>query len=56
MKTAIVISASGLIGNHLTKKLLLDDRYDKVKIFVKRTIDIVSEAMINFTNDVTHIC
>lgn len=41
MKTAIVIGATGLIGSHLTNKLLGDERYSKVKIFVRRTIDIV---------------
>lgn len=35
MKTAIVIGATGLVGNHITKKLLDDARYHKVKVFVK---------------------
>ncbi len=37
MKTAIVIGATGLIGNHLVHKLLRDSRYKQVKIFVRRS-------------------
>lgn len=51
MKTAIVIGATGLIGGYLTNKLLYDERYSKVKIFVGRTIDIAVKAMINAAND-----
>lgn len=36
MKTAIVIGATGLVGNELTKLLLKDSRIEKVKIFVRR--------------------
>ena len=41
MKTAIVIRATGLIGSHLTNKLLEDSRYAKVKTFSRRSIDFV---------------
>ena len=37
MKTAIIIGATGLVGNQLTKKLLNDDRYKTVKIFVRKS-------------------
>ncbi|MBE0572117.1 MAG: NAD-dependent epimerase/dehydratase family protein [Ignavibacteriaceae bacterium] len=40
MKTAVVIGASGLIGKSLVKKLLEDNRYNSVKVFVRRTINI----------------
>lgn len=52
MKTAIVIGATGLIGGHLTSKLLSDSRYSKVKIFVRRSINInnpkLEEHIVNF--------
>jgi uncharacterized protein YbjT (DUF2867 family) len=37
MKTAIVIGATGLIGNLLVNKLLIDDRYKSVKVFSRRS-------------------
>ena len=39
MKTAIVIGATGLVGSHITFQLLNDDRYEKVKIFVRRSLE-----------------
>jgi uncharacterized protein YbjT (DUF2867 family) len=38
MKTAIVIGATGLVGNHITQKLLTDNRYNTVKVFVRRSL------------------
>ena len=35
-KTAIILGSSGLIGSHLTRMLLEDERYQKIKIFVRR--------------------
>lgn len=40
MKTAIVIGATGLVGNQITQKLLNDIRYQKVKVFVRRSLNI----------------
>ncbi len=40
MKTAIVIGATGLVGNHITQKLLGDARYEKVKVVVRRSLNI----------------
>jgi uncharacterized protein YbjT (DUF2867 family) len=40
MKTAIVIGATGLIGNLLVNKFLVDDRYEKVKVFVRKSTGI----------------
>lgn len=37
MKTAIIIGATGLVGGHITNLLLDDNRYDKVKVFVRRS-------------------
>ena len=35
MKTAIIFGSSGLIGNELFKTILLNNSYDKIKIFVR---------------------
>ena len=52
MKTAIVIGATGLIGNQLVHKLLDDNRYGYVKIFVRRSTGIknpkLKEHIVNF--------
>jgi len=40
MKTAIIIGATGLVGNIITRKLLDDNRYVKVKVFVRRSLQI----------------
>ncbi len=37
-KTALIIGASGLIGLELTKKLLEDERYEKVNALVRRPL------------------
>jgi uncharacterized protein YbjT (DUF2867 family) len=52
MKTAIIIGATGLVGNQLTKMLLNDDRYNYVKIFVRKASGInhpkLDEHIVNF--------
>lgn len=54
MKTAIVIGATGLVGNHTTKLLLDDSRYSRVKIFVRRKTGIsnskLEEHLVDFDN------
>ena len=35
MKTALVFGSSGLIGGHLLNKLIKDNNYNKIKIFVR---------------------
>lgn len=51
-KTAIVIGATGLVGNQLVQLLLSDDRYHLVKIFHRRSIGIshpkLEEHVIDF--------
>ena len=51
-KTAIIIGATGLVGNHLLKQLLDDDFYDKVKVFTRRSTEIkhpkLHEIITNF--------
>ncbi len=52
MKTAIVIGASGLVGSFVILKLLDDSRYDKIKVFVRNSLDInhpkLEEHLISF--------
>jgi len=37
-KTAIILGATGLTGNILLKTLLIDQRYDKIKIFTRKPL------------------
>ena len=39
VKTAIVLGATGLTGGILLKHLLKDDRYSRIKVFSRRTMD-----------------
>jgi uncharacterized protein YbjT (DUF2867 family) len=52
MKTAIIIGATGLVGNHLVHLLLHDDRFSKLLVFVRRSVGIqhdkLEEHIINF--------
>ena len=52
MKTAIVIGATGLVGAELVQQLLKDSRFDKVKVFVRRSMKIINnkleERIVNF--------
>ncbi|MBX0289456.1 NAD(P)H-binding protein [Hymenobacter sp. HSC-4F20] len=36
MRTALLIGATGLVGDHLLRQLLLDARFDRLKVFVRR--------------------
>lgn len=52
MKTAIVLGATGLVGNELTQLLLNDTRFEKVKVLTRRSTGITNarleEHIINF--------
>lgn len=52
MKTAIVIGATGLVGGELVRLLLKDTRFEKVKIFVRRSQGLrqekLEEYIVNF--------
>lgn len=39
-QTAIIIGASGLVGNEVLNLLLTDDHFDKVKVFVRKPLPI----------------
>jgi len=55
MKTAIVIGASGLIGKALVRKLLEDNRYNSVKVFVRRSINISNSKLVEHIVDFDRI-
>ena len=52
MKTALLIGATGLVGSALTGLLLEDNRFDKLKIFARRTTGIqhakLEEYLVDF--------
>lgn len=52
MKTAIVVGATGLVGRSLVDMLLKDRRFEKVKVFVRRSMNITNpkleEHIVNF--------
>ena len=45
MKTAIIIGATGLVGGQITRKLLDDDRYNLIKIFVRKSTSITNPKL-----------
>jgi uncharacterized protein YbjT (DUF2867 family) len=55
MKTAVVVGASGLIGKTLVRKLLEDNRYKSVKVFVRRSINISNTKLVEYIVDIDKI-
>jgi uncharacterized protein YbjT (DUF2867 family) len=55
MKTAIIVGASGLIGKTLVRKLLEDNRYNSVKVFVRRSIKISNSKLVEHIVDFERI-
>ena len=51
MKTAILIGATGLTGSHLLNLLLKDTRFDKVKVFTRRSLNIQHEKLEEYIID-----
>ena len=52
MRTAIIIGATGLVGSHLLDLLLKDERFSKVKVFIRKSTgkksDKIEEHVIDF--------
>ena len=52
--TAIVLGATGLVGGHLVEKLLMDDTFEKVRILVRRPVNLTHKKLevhvVNFDN------
>jgi uncharacterized protein YbjT (DUF2867 family) len=40
MKTALIAGASGLVGSALLNLLLMDEKYDKIKILVRKPLEV----------------
>lgn len=50
-KTAIILGASGLTGSHLLQELLKDDRYEKIKVFTRRSLYITHSKLEEYQVD-----
>jgi uncharacterized protein YbjT (DUF2867 family) len=54
MKTALIVGASGLIGKHLTQKLLTSNFYEKVSVIVRKPLNIIhpklDQILMDFDN------
>lgn len=52
--TAIIIGSTGLVGSQLLKQIVKDERFSKVKVFVRRKTDIthpkIEEFIVDFDN------
>jgi uncharacterized protein YbjT (DUF2867 family) len=51
MKTAILLGATGLTGGILLEKLLQDDRYDRIKIFGRHSVERAEEKIEEYLVD-----
>jgi uncharacterized protein YbjT (DUF2867 family) len=54
-KTAIVIGASGLVGTELVKKLLQDDSFTEVKLFLRKPLELSHQKLIQHSIDFNSI-
>ena len=55
MKTAIVIGATGLVGNNIINKLLNDSRYEKIKVFGRRHLKINNLKLEEYIIEFDHL-
>ncbi len=59
MKTALLFGSSGLVGGHLLNQLIKDNKYSKIKLFVRTDTEIndpkVEVIKTNFNNLQNHI-
>jgi len=45
MKTALLVGATGLVGSFVLQKLLDDSRYEKVLVFVRKSVNILHKKL-----------
>ena len=55
MKTAIIFGSSGLIGNELFKTIILNNSYEKIKVFVRSIPEINSPKVEIIKTDFTNL-
>ena len=55
MKTALIFGSSGLIGNELFKTILLNNSYDKIKVFVRSIPEINNPKVEIIKTDFTNL-
>ncbi len=51
-KTAIIIGATGFVGNRLLQKLIKDDRYETIKLFSRSKIESLPTKVKQFIGDI----
>ncbi len=54
-KTALLLGASGLTGSLVLKDLIQDDRYDKIKLFSRSTINPTSTKVEEYLGDLLNL-
>ena len=54
-KTAIILGASGLTGSILLEKILVDDRYETIKLFSRKKIEGLPSKVIQHTGNLLEL-
>jgi uncharacterized protein YbjT (DUF2867 family) len=53
--TALILGATGLTGSLLLKRLIADERYSKIKLFSRRSSDVNSPKVKEFTGEILNL-
>lgn len=54
-KTAIILGATGLTGSHLMDELLKDDRYEKIKVFTRSSLETTHPKLVEYKVDLLRL-